>query len=338
MHAPGALRANRAVRRSASTLTVVAVAACAVCAAAQAQVTIGHLATEPMNVCSTGQFDVLPVGLVASEYAAPSVGVITSWSVRAAAGGDQRASFKTYRPNGGGGYKVAGRSDAAQLQPGVNTFKAALPVAAGDLIGIDYAAPSAGFACAIATPGLGTASGVGTVAGDAAAGDSLGLLAATAEAEPNVSATFLPAPTVTAVAPSAGSVSGGTKVAITGANFAEVRGVTFGSVPAVSFTVESESRISAVSPPSGALGETGVTVGTVAGSAAGTFTYRGCLVPQLRGKGLAAARRLLVEAGCRVGAAKTPRGRRARRGRGVRQAPRPSTVLPPGATVSLVLR
>jgi beta-lactam-binding protein with PASTA domain len=143
---------------------------------------------------------------------------------------------------------------------------------------------------------------------------------------------------VSAVVPAAGSVSGGTKVTITGANFAEVKAVSFGETPAVSFKVESESRITALSPASGTLGETGLTVGTVAGNAAGTFTYRGCLVPRLRGKGLAAARRLLAQAGCRVGALRTSKGKPARHGRIIGQTPRPATVLPPGARVSLVLR
>ena len=145
-------------------------------------------------------------------------------------------------------------------------------------------------------------------------------------------------PTVAALSPASGSIAGGTKVTITGANFVEVQGVSFGDTPAVSFKVDSESQITAVAPASGTLGETTVTVTTVAGSAIGFFTYRGCQVPQLRGLGLTAAKRLLRKADCGVGKVTTLRGKAAKRQRVVRQSPRPATVLAPGAKVSLTLR
>jgi hypothetical protein len=59
-----------------------------------------------------------------------------------------------------------------------------------------------------------------------------------------------------------------------GSDLEAVESVTFGSVPAASFTVESESTITAVAPP-GPAGEAPVTVTTEAGSAAGprSFVY-----------------------------------------------------------------
>lgn len=149
--------------------------------------------------------------------------------------------------------------------------------------------------------------------------------------------TYLAAPAVTVIAPAAGTIAGGTKVTISGANFAEVKGVSFGETPAVSFKVESEARIAAVSPASGTLGETSVTVTTVAGNASGKFTYLGCLVPRLRGVGLRKAKALLRKSGCGVGKLRTAKGRAARRGRVLGQSPRPATVLIPGAKVSLTL-
>jgi hypothetical protein len=55
-------------------------------------------------------------------------------------------------------------------------------------------------------------------------------------------------PTVTSVSPNSGPTSGGTSVVITGTNFTGVLGVTFGTTPAASFTVNSPTQITAVSP------------------------------------------------------------------------------------------
>jgi DNA-binding beta-propeller fold protein YncE len=84
-----------------------------------------------------------------------------------------------------------------------------------------------------------------------------------------------PAPTVTGLLPNAGPPSGGTTVAITGTNFANVTEVRFGSTKATSFTVNSETSISAVAPVG--TGAVEVTVSTGAGeSSAGEadrFSY-----------------------------------------------------------------
>ena len=74
---------------------------------------------------------------------------------------------------------------------------------------------------------------------------------------------MLASPTVTAVTPAAGSLSGGTTVTITGTNFAGVTGVSFGSTPAASFTFVSPTVITAVSPAE-AAGTVDVTVTTPA--------------------------------------------------------------------------
>ncbi len=59
------------------------------------------------------------------------------------------------------------------------------------------------------------------------------------------------APTVKSLAPASGSTAGGTSVVITGTNFGSSAGsvtVTFGGVPATSFTLTSATKITAVSP------------------------------------------------------------------------------------------
>ena len=64
---------------------------------------------------------------------------------------------------------------------------------------------------------------------------------------------------VIGVAPSSGSVAGGTAVEIHGVNFSEASAVDFGSVPASSFVVNSDTSIAAVSP-AGGPGPVNVTV------------------------------------------------------------------------------
>jgi alpha-tubulin suppressor-like RCC1 family protein/spore coat protein U-like protein len=76
-----------------------------------------------------------------------------------------------------------------------------------------------------------------------------------------------PPPTVTAISPSEGKKMGaGTKVTITGADFEEATEVKFGSAKATSFTVNSQSSITAVAPTG--KGTVDVTVTTPAGTSA----------------------------------------------------------------------
>nr|WP_269330251.1 IPT/TIG domain-containing protein [Kineosporia babensis] len=91
--------------------------------------------------------------------------------------------------------------------------------------------------------------------------------------------TYVSTPTVTNVNPSSGSVSGGTSVTITGTGFAGLSGaaaVKFGGTNATSYTVNSTTSITAVSP-AGSAGTIDVTVtnpaGTSPASAADQFTY-----------------------------------------------------------------
>ena len=85
-----------------------------------------------------------------------------------------------------------------------------------------------------------------------------------------------PPPTVSSVSPSAGPTGGANTVTITGTNFTNATAVSFGSTAATSFTVNSDTQISAV-VPSGTAGPVDVTVTTPSGpSATGTadhYTY-----------------------------------------------------------------
>jgi hypothetical protein len=81
---------------------------------------------------------------------------------------------------------------------------------------------------------------------------------------------------VMAVAPASGPLGGGTSVTITGAGFTGATQVSFGSVPATSFTVNSDTQITAVAP-SQTAGRVDLTVtgsgGTSDTSSADYFTY-----------------------------------------------------------------
>jgi hypothetical protein len=95
-----------------------------------------------------------------------------------------------------------------------------------------------------------------------------------------------PAPTVTGVSPSTGTNNGGTVVAITGTNFTLASSVKFGSTAATSFTVLSDSAISATAPAKSA-GTYDITVTNITGtSATGSndqFTYVAASVPTVTG-------------------------------------------------------
>jgi hypothetical protein len=77
-----------------------------------------------------------------------------------------------------------------------------------------------------------------------------------------------PAPSVTSVAPGNGPASGGTSVKITGTTFSGATAVSFGAADASSFTVNSDSSITAVSPPATAATVADVTVTTPSGTSA----------------------------------------------------------------------
>jgi hypothetical protein len=88
--------------------------------------------------------------------------------------------------------------------------------------------------------------------------------------------TYVAAPTVSSVAPSAGPTSGGTSVTITGTDFTGATALSFGSSAATTFTVDSATQITATSP-AGSAGPVDVTVTTLGGtsgtSASDNFTY-----------------------------------------------------------------
>jgi putative cell wall-binding protein len=97
-------------------------------------------------------------------------------------------------------------------------------------------------------------------------------------------------PWVTSVSPATGPTAGGTEVVISGKEFARMSGadaVTFGGVPAPSYTVDSPTQITAITPPH-AAGRAFVSVTNIAGSISPfnelpSFTYQSAPCTTLRG-------------------------------------------------------
>jgi IPT/TIG domain/PASTA domain len=310
-----------------------------VSSSATAQVVVGQVAPTPSPpaVCeypsSYDEFQ-LSVGLGAS-YTVPSAGVITSWSTNTAAGVGQILGFKVFRPVGGSNYLVVAEDPPRLLSPSaLNTFPLNIPVQPGDLLGLAIPTGTA-TACEFES-GL-PSDVIGYNEGLTPAGGVVPLEETFPGSRLNVSATLLQPPVISAIAPAAGSIQGGS-VVIAGANFANVTGVSFGSVP-TSFTVNSEGQITAVAPASKTLGSVPVTVTTVAGTAtaAQPFTYEGCRVPQLRGRKLKASKKRIRKADCKIGKVKKLHDATAKTGKVVKQNPKPGKILVPGTKVKVVL-
>ncbi|WP_373283944.1 IPT/TIG domain-containing protein, partial [Nocardia exalbida] len=78
-----------------------------------------------------------------------------------------------------------------------------------------------------------------------------------------VTYTYVPVPTLATVVPSSGPEAGGTTVVLTGTDLTGATAVSFGATPAASFTVDSATQITAVTPAGTATVQ--VTVTTVGG-------------------------------------------------------------------------
>jgi hypothetical protein len=158
------------------------------------------------------------------------------------------------------------------------------------------------------------------------------------EERPNIEASLLPPPAITSLSPTAGPIKNAI-VTILGANFAAVQGVSFGGVPARSFTVDSEGQISALAPDSASLGQVPIAVKTVAGTAtsAQAFAYEGCEVPKLKGKKLKESKKKARRSDCRIGKVRKRGKVTAKTGRVVKQNPKPGKILLPGAKIKVTL-
>ncbi|WP_228796579.1 beta strand repeat-containing protein [Nocardia nova] len=152
------------------------------------------------------------------------------------------------------------------------------PIAGGTtvvLTGTDLTgATSVGFGGTPATSfTVNSATQITAVAPAHAAGTVLVTVTTPGGTSNGVAYTYLLVPTLTAIVPNVGSVTGGTTVVLTGTNLTGATAVSFGGTPATSFTVDSATQITAVAP-AGAAGTVQVTVTTPGGTSNGVaYTY-----------------------------------------------------------------
>ncbi|HET9199082.1 MAG TPA: IPT/TIG domain-containing protein [Solirubrobacterales bacterium] len=271
-----------------------------------------------------------------ATLASPVNGAVIRWSVQGAVGGP--FYLRVLHPDGKGAYEAAGKSAAAvPVSTGLLTFETNLKIQAGDLIGVDPTSESdeigvktesgASYASIFPTPFEGTiAPPSKTFSG----------------AEIELSAEVQPAPEVSAVTPASGPVTGGTLVTITGKNLTGASAVRFGTAPATSFTVDSDTEITATAPSNLRPGKVDVSVATFAGENPNTrfddYVYRACVVPAIKGKTLKRTKTLLRRQGCKLGhVKKADAPKPSKVGKVLKQAPKPGKVLAPGSRVRITL-
>ncbi len=189
--------------------------------------------------CSSG-YTVAQLSAPGLVNVAPASGVITSWRIK----GSGSPSLHVLKPTAEEGeWAGAGATGVASDQSG-GPNAARLPIQAGDLIGVDL--PESGALVRyVETPGPEVIQftpiveeGVGQFEEFKGGGNELLL----------VSADVVLAPVVGSLSPAAGSTAGGNAVTITGKYLDGATSVTFGSSPALSFSVDSSSQITAIAP------------------------------------------------------------------------------------------
>jgi IPT/TIG domain len=269
-----------------------------------------------------------------ANLASPVNGAIVRWKVQGAVGGP--FTLRVLHPNGSGAFTASGATQPVKPNgTGIETFQTQLPIRSGDLIAVDSSNPTDEIGVAEVT---GAASGIFSqppMEGTTAAPSQI-----VAGQEIELSAEVQPAPAIVAVNPAGGSVLGGEEVTITGTNLNGASAVEFGEVPAASFTVVGEEKITAIAPSQTKVGSVDIHVTTMAGEsptvATDRFAYLGCTVPKLAGVTLGVAKGKVRGAGCAVGAVKKVTARK-HRGKVVGQNRTPGSLLGPGAKVAIRL-
>jgi len=270
-----------------------------------------------------------------ATLASPVNGAIVRWRVQGAVGGP--FFLRVLHPDGKGSYEATSTSQGATpAGTGLETFSTNLKVQVGDLIGIDPSHDTDEI-------------GVATVAGARYASifptPFDGSVHAPSESfdgkEISLSAEIQPAPEISTVFPSFGSVTGNTLVTISGKNLNGTTAVTFGTTPAASFSVDSDTEITATAPPSLRPGKVDVSVTTLAGTNVNTrfddFVYQACVVPAIKNKPLKKAKTLLKRGGCKLGHVKKVEAPAKKVGKVLKQTPKAGKVLAPGARVRITV-
>jgi hypothetical protein len=319
-----------------SSLAGLSLAVCALAAASTqaSTVAVGQLFA-PSSPCPGTTTALQSSVSSGTSYVVPSSGLITSWSFQDAAATVTGLKLKVARPAGAvGSYTIVAESSAGTQTPSaVNTYQTSIPVQAGDILGI-YAS---GTELCESTAGTTSADIAYLRSADEPPGSTMAYSPVVGLRFP-VSATLQPTPGVFLINPTSGSIAGGTSVTVAGHDFTGATAVSFGGLPATSFTVGSDNQLTAVSSPSSLLGPVDVRVTTAAGTSpaegADRFTYTGCVVPNLKGKKLKRAKKTLRKHDCKLGKVK-PKGQKT--GKVKKQRPRAGRVLPVGSEVNVKL-
>jgi hypothetical protein len=336
-------RGSRGDRRKRGFVAVVAVSAWALLATAGAQastITVGSVLPTTFTPTEFTKVKTLfntALPEAGANLVSPVNGAIVRWRVQGAKGGP--FFLRVLRPNGKGAFEAVGTSPpATPLSEGVQTFATNLRIRSGDMIGIDSTNPTDSIGVAPA-PGASFAAIVPPPFEGATVPPSESL----AGQEIELSAEVQPEPFVARVYPHSGSIAGGTKVAITGSGFNGASAVKFGELAATTYSVESDTEITATVPASTKVGGVEVTVTTLAGTSplhagarpGSNFNYEGCVVPKLRGKTLKQAKRAIRNADCKLG--KVKGDKKSKVAEVTRQGPKAGKVMVPGSKVSVTL-
>jgi hypothetical protein len=168
----------------------------------------------------------------------------------------------------GGMYRSLSESAAQTLMPVRADFPTSLPAYAGDYIGIDLTQASNDLLISSAAGSsyttFATQLGMRSASGVAAGGEY-----------PALGALFYYAPTLNSLGSQSGSTTGGGTVLITGDHLTDTSSVAFGSTPAQSFHIDSNTQITATAPAHSA-GVSAISVtgpGGTTTSSQGSYTY-----------------------------------------------------------------
>ncbi len=307
-------------------------------------VTVGSPLVGSFSPAGIGSGNTLFNTKVSGFTTSPVNGLVVGWNVTGAAGGP--FYLRILNPVGTTEFTGVGKSGpGTPLTTGVQHFAASMPIKAGQMVAFDHTNPGDTIGVIASTVG-GEANffpAPGLAEGATAAPTTAGAL------ELGFNAEVQPAPVVLVLGTAAGPVAGGTAVLISGTDLEGATSVKFGGAAAV-FGQVSETAVLATSPPSASAGGVPISVTTRAGTATSSqlFTYQApapppaavvanCVVPNLIGKHLKAAKKKISAARCKVGKVVKLEGVTAKTGTVVKQSPKPGKVRAVGSKVNLKL-
>jgi hypothetical protein len=337
-------------------MVVSAVAALSICAnAGAANVIVGPSLTgagwisEPCEFAPSCTFANYELGGTGTNLKSPVTGAIVSFNVL---GGSTAGTYRLRTVTPGETpvswfFKKAAATVAAVPNPGVQAYPTSLLINAGETTALT----------ASETASISDLEGVGTSVWWEEEQPESGHVLGIPESEVfGFNAEIQPVPTISSLGATSGPTAGGTSVTISGTDLENAISVSFGSTAAASFTVNSESQITAIAPASANAAAVSVTVTTIAGKAIASQQYgyvapppppvvvtpapkpKRCVVPTLKGKKLPAAKAALKKADCKAGKVTKLKGATPKTGKVATQSRKPGAKAAAGAKVNLTLK